>query len=71
MNHWLEDTWRHLQIGKTLSASGFDALVRGWRQTSTTVIGKLSTGAERWQATVRQIQASANFADALRERTNP
>lgn len=71
MNHWLDNTWCQLQLGKTLSASGLEALVRGWHQTSTLVAGRLFTGAERWQAAMRQIQAPVNFADALRERTIP
>lgn len=71
MNHWLDNTWRQLQLGKTVSASGLEALVRGWQQTSTMVVGTLSTGAERWQAAMRQIHPPANVADALRERTIP
>jgi len=68
MNHWLDSTVRQLQLGETLRAGGLDGLFRGWQQASTNVIGKLCTGAERWQAAIRQIQAPVNFADALRAR---
>ena len=71
MNHWLDTTLFRLQLGKTLSVEGAEALFHSWQQASTSVIGKLCTGAERWQAAIRQIQAPINFADALRARTTP
>ena len=71
MNHWLDNTVLHLQLGTSLSADGVEALFQCWQQASTSVIGKLCTGAERWQAAIRQIQAPVNFADALRARTIP
>ena len=71
MNHWHDNTIRHEQLGKPLRAGGVEGLFQGWHQASTNVIGKLCTGAERWQAAMRQIHAQANFADALRARTVP
>lgn len=71
MNHWLDNTLRHLQLSETLRAGGLEVLFHGWQQASTNAIGKLCTGAERWQAAIRQIQAPVNFADALRARTIP
>lgn len=56
-----------LDTAETLIADGIDVLVRHW-QASTTVIGKLCTGTERWQAALRQIQAPVNFAEILRAR---
>lgn len=68
MNNWLDNTLRHLQLGESLLADGVDGLCQGW-QASTDVIGKLcTTGAERWQTVVRQMQAPVNFADILRAR---
>ncbi|MGO8828730.1 MAG: hypothetical protein ACLQT5_05745 [Steroidobacteraceae bacterium] len=68
MNHWLDNTWQHLQLGEALIASGVDGLVHGW-QASTEALGKLYPGAERWQAAIRQVQATTvNFADILRAR---
>jgi hypothetical protein len=61
-----------LQIGEELIADGIDALAKHW-QASTTVIGKLCTGADRWQAALRQIQAQmstpVNLPDIFRART--
>jgi hypothetical protein len=69
MNHALDNTLQHSQLGEALMASGVDGLFQGW-QASTDVIGKLCTGgAERWQAAVRQMQAPVNLADILRART--
>lgn len=68
MNNWLDNTLRHLQLGESLLADGVDGLCQGL-QASTDVIGKLcTTGAERWQTVVRQMQAPVNFADILRAR---
>jgi len=68
MSHWLENTLHHLQIGEVLISGGVDGLIQGW-QASTDALGKLCTGAERWQAAIRQIQAPANFAEILRARS--
>jgi len=70
MNHWLEKTWQHLQVGEALIADGVEGLFRGW-QASAEVIGKLCTGADRWQAVIRQMQSPVNLADILRARTLP
>jgi len=71
MNHWLNDTLQHLQLGEALIAGGVDGLVHGLRAQAD-VIGELCTGAERWQAAIRQIQApiqaTVNLADILRAR---
>ena len=71
MNHWLNDTLQHLRLGEALMASGVDGLVRGLRAQAD-AIGELCTGAERWQAAIRQIQApiqaTVNLADILRAR---
>jgi hypothetical protein len=59
MNHWLDDTWQHRRVGETLVESLFE----GWRA-STEVIGNLCTGgADRWQAAIREIQATVTLAD--------
>lgn len=71
MNHWLDNTIRHMQFGKPLRAVGVERLFQGWHRASSNVIGKLCTGAERWQAAIRQVHAQANVADALRARTVP
>ena len=68
MRHALDNVFNQLQLGEELIADGIEVLVRRW-QTSATVIGKLCTGAERWQAALRQIQAPMNLADILRART--
>lgn len=70
MNHWHDNSWRHLRIGEALIVGGVESLFQGWKA-STEMIGKLCTGgAERWQAANRQIQASVNLADILRARTS-
>lgn len=69
MNHALENPLRHLQFGETRLANGVEGLFQSW-QASTGFIGKLcASGAERWQAAIRQIQAPVNCADILRART--
>ena len=68
MTHSLENTLRQYQLGEELVAGAVEALICGW-QASTVVIGKLRTGAERWQAAIRQIQAPGNLAEILRSRT--
>ena len=72
MSYALDKVLHPLQIGEELIADGFDELVRHW-QASTTVIGKLCTSADRWQAALRQIQAQmttpVNLPDILRSRT--
>ncbi len=76
MNNWLEKTRRHIeqsealiQMGEELITSSVAALLRDWQNPSI-VIDKLCTGAERWQAAIRQMQAPINFADILRSRTS-
>ncbi len=68
----LDNVLRPLTLGEDLIADGIDALVKHW-QASTTVIGKLCTGAERWQAALRQVhsqlQTQVNLAEILRSRT--
>jgi hypothetical protein len=64
----LENVLQQFQLGEELIADGIDVLVRHW-QASATAIGRLCTGAERWQAALRQIQAPMNLAEILRART--
>jgi hypothetical protein len=72
MSYALDKVLYPLQIGEELIADGIDALAMHW-QASTTVIGKLCTGADRWQAALRQIQAQlttpVNLPEILRART--
>ena len=63
----LDNVLQQFQLGEELIADGIDVLVRHW-QASATVIGRLCTGAERWQAALRQIQAPLNLAEILRAR---
>jgi len=74
MSYALDNFLYPLQIGEELIADGIDALAKHW-QASTTVIGKLCTSADRWQAALRQIQAQmatpVNLPDILRARTIP
>ncbi|MGO9039344.1 MAG: hypothetical protein ACLPX1_13245 [Steroidobacteraceae bacterium] len=68
MNDLLDNALRQLQLGESLLAGGVGGLRQGW-QASTDVIGKLCTsGAERWQTVIRQMQTPVNFADILRAR---
>ena len=70
MNDIVCKTLQHLQRGDALITSGVNGLIHSW-QASTQVIGKLCTGrAERWQATIRKIQAPVNLAEILRARTS-
>jgi len=68
MNHWLHNTMEHVQLGEALIAGGVEGLVHGL-QVQAEAIGKLCTGAERWQAALRQIQPSLSLADIFRART--
>jgi hypothetical protein len=75
MNNWLEHARKHLeqgealiQMGEELITSSVAVLFRDWQNPSI-VIDKLCTGAERWQAAIRQMQAPINVADILRSRT--
>lgn len=70
MTNSLENTLRQFELGEELIAEAVDVLVSGW-QASTVALGKLVTGAERWQAAIRQIQAPVNLAEILRARTVP
>jgi hypothetical protein len=70
MNHWLDNTLQHLHLGEALVAGGVDGLIHHASQSSAEVIGKLCTGAERWQAAIRQMQVPVvNLAEILRART--
>jgi len=64
----LDNVLQQFQLGEELIADGIDVLFRHW-QASATAIGRLCTGAERWQAALRQIQAPMNLAEILRART--
>jgi hypothetical protein len=68
MIHSLEKTLGQFQVGEELLAEAVDVLVRGWNASSV-VVGKLRTGADRWQAAIREIQAPVNLAEILRART--
>lgn len=69
MTHWLDNPLQHLPMGEALIAGGVSTLWQGWHE-SAEVIGKLRTGAERWQAAIRQIQVPVvNLAEILRART--
>jgi hypothetical protein len=70
MSHWLDNPLQRLQAGEALIASGVEDLIQGWR-THVDVIDRIYTGAERWQAAIRQIQATAtvNLVEILRART--
>ena len=75
MDRWIETARKHIeqgealiQMGEELITSSVAALLRDWQNPSV-VLDKLCTGAERWQAAIRQMQATSNFADILRSRT--
>jgi hypothetical protein len=68
MQNWLDNTRQQLQKGEALITGGVAALFRGWQHPAI-VIDALSTGAERWQAAVRQIQqVPMDLAQILRAR---
>jgi hypothetical protein len=67
MNQALEQAMHPLQLGEALLSAGVDELTRRW-QASTNAIGRLVTGAERWQAVIRQMQTPINLAEILRAR---
>jgi hypothetical protein len=70
MNNVLYNTLKQLQRGDALISSGVNGLIHSWHA-STQVVGRLCTGhAERWQATIRRIQAPMNLAEILRARTS-
>jgi hypothetical protein len=73
MSHWLDNTLQHLQIGEALIAGGVEGLVHSWHAPAAQVIDKLHAGADRWQAAIRQMQATVNatvnLVDILRSRT--
>ncbi len=71
MNDWLDDTLKPLVLGEALLVSGVEGLYRGWQASAAALGRTLSTGAERWQAAIRQMQAPVNFADILKSRTLP
>jgi hypothetical protein len=68
MSHWIENTLQHLQVGEALVAGGVEGLFHGW-QAPADVMGKICTGAERWQAAIRQMHATVNLVEILRART--
>jgi hypothetical protein len=73
MNRALDKTWfdkalEPLQLGESLIFDSVDGLYRGWKA-SAEAIGKLCTGADRWHAALREMQATVNLADILRART--
>ncbi len=68
MSHWLDNTLQHLQIGEALFVSAVDGLMHGLNAPAN-FLGQICTGAERWQAAIREIQAPVNLADILRTRT--
>jgi hypothetical protein len=68
MSNALENVMHPLQLGEELIAAGVDELFRRW-QASANAIGKFCTGAERWQAALRQMQAPVDLAEILRART--
>jgi hypothetical protein len=67
MSHTYENVMHQLQLGEELIAAAVDELFGRW-QASVTVIGKLCTETDRWQAVIRQMQAPVNLADVLRAR---
>ena len=67
MSHSFESVMHQVQLGEELIAAGVDELFRRW-QASITVIGKLCSETDRWQAVIRQVQAPVNLADILRAR---
>ncbi len=68
MNHSFENVMHQLQLGEELIAAGVEQLSRRWHA-SVTVIGKLCTPSERWQAALRQMQAPVNLPEILRARS--
>ena len=72
MNHTYENVMHQLQLGEGLVAAAVDELFSRWRA-SVTVIGKLCSETDRWQAAFRQMQVHmqtpVNLADILRART--
>ena len=68
MNSAVDNVLHQLQVGEDLIVDGIEVLVRHW-QTSTTAIGKLCTGTERWHAALREIQTQVNLAEIFRGRT--
>jgi hypothetical protein len=72
MQTWRDHTRQQLQRGETPISASVTALFRGWEPLilPALVIDKLCTGAERWQAAVRQIQPPKDLADILRARND-
>jgi len=71
MSDWPDNPLQHLQLSEALIEGGVEGLFHGWQASTADFIGKLCTGAERWQTVIRQIQTPVNFADILRARTLP
>jgi len=59
-----------MQLGEALMAGGVEGLFHGWQASTSDLIGKLCTGAERWHAVIRQIQTPVSFAEILRARAS-
>lgn len=68
MNQPFDNVMHQMQLGEEMITAGVDELFRRW-QASVTVIGKLCTETDRWQAVFRQMQeAPVNLAEILRGR---
>jgi len=68
MSHWLENSLQHLQLGEALIAGAVGGLMHGLHAPAE-FLGQICTGAERWHAALREIQAPVSLADILRTRT--
>ncbi len=75
MDKWIETARKQIeqgealiQMGEKLIATSVAVVLRDW-QTPSLVIDQLCTGAERWQAAIRRMQSTSNFAEILRSRT--
>jgi len=75
MDKWIATARKHIeqsealiQKGEELIAHSVAAVLRDW-QNPYVVLDKLCTGAERWQAAIRRMNAPSNFAEILRSRT--
>jgi hypothetical protein len=65
---WFDKALEQLQLGESLICGGVEGLYRGWK-VSAEALGKLCSGADRWHATIHEMQATVNLADILRART--
>jgi hypothetical protein len=69
MSDWFDNPWHDSQLGEALLVGSVEHLLSWWQAPAADVIGKLCTGAERWQAAIRRCHAPVNLADILRART--